>query len=31
MGMQAAWLAAGLVLMRVVWRAGLKVYSAVGA
>jgi ABC-2 type transport system permease protein len=30
-GMQAAWLAAGLVLMRIVWRAGLKVYSAVGA
>jgi ABC-2 type transport system permease protein len=30
-GMQTAWLAAGLVLMKVVWRAGLKVYSAVGA
>jgi ABC-2 type transport system permease protein len=30
-GMQAMWLAAGLVLMRFVWRAGLKVYSAVGA
>jgi ABC-2 type transport system permease protein len=30
-GMQAAWLAAGLVLMKFVWRAGLKVYSAVGA
>ncbi len=29
--MQIAWAAAGLVLMRVVWRAGLKVYSAVGA
>jgi ABC-2 type transport system permease protein len=31
MAMQAAWLAASLVLMRFVWRAGLKVYSAVGA
>ena len=31
MGMQVAWLAVGLVLMRFVWRAGLKVYSAVGA
>jgi len=30
-GMQAAWLMAGLVLMRLVWRAGLKVYTAVGA
>jgi ABC-2 type transport system permease protein len=30
-GMQMVWLAAGLVLMRFVWRAGLKVYSAVGA
>jgi len=30
-GMQAAWLAVSLVLMRRVWRAGLKVYSAVGA
>jgi ABC-2 type transport system permease protein len=29
--MQMAWLAASLVLMRYVWRAGLKVYSAVGA
>jgi ABC-2 type transport system permease protein len=31
MGMQVAWLTVGLVLMRFVWRAGLKVYSAVGA
>ena len=31
LGMQAAWLAAGLVLMKRVWRAGLRVYSAVGA
>jgi ABC-2 type transport system permease protein len=30
-GMQAAWLGLSLVLMRMVWRAGLKVYSAVGA
>jgi ABC-2 type transport system permease protein len=30
-GMQTVWLAASLVLMRFVWRAGLKVYSAVGA
>ena len=29
--MQMAWLAASLVLVRFVWRAGLKVYSAVGA
>ena len=29
--MQTAWLAASLVLMKFVWRAGLKVYSAVGA
>jgi len=26
-----AWLAVGLLLMRVVWRAGLKAYTAVGA
>jgi ABC-2 type transport system permease protein len=31
LGMQTAWLAAALVLMRIVWRAGLRVYSAVGA
>jgi len=30
-GMQMVWLAAGLVLMRFAWRAGLKVYTAVGA
>ncbi len=28
---QAAWLVAGLVLVRIVWRAGVRVYSAVGA
>jgi ABC-2 type transport system permease protein len=31
LGAQAAWLVAGLVLLRVTWRAGLRVYSAVGA
>lgn len=31
LGAQAAWLIAALVLIRVVWRAGVKVYSAVGA
>ncbi len=31
MAVQAAWLALGLILLRVVWRAGLRVYSAVGA
>jgi ABC-2 type transport system permease protein len=31
LAMQVAWLAVALVLMRFVWRAGLKVYSAVGA
>jgi len=31
LGAQAAWLVVGLVLLRVVWRAGLRVYSAVGA
>ncbi len=30
-GMQLAWLAAGVLVMKRVWRAGLKVYSAVGA
>ena len=29
--MQLIWLGAGLALMRIVWRAGLKVYTAVGA
>lgn len=28
---QGAWVALGLLLVRVVWRAGVKVYSAVGA
>jgi ABC-2 type transport system permease protein len=28
---QAAWLGLALVLLRVVWRAGLRTYSAVGA
>lgn len=28
---QAVWLVIGVVLLRVVWRSGLKVYSAVGA
>ncbi|HTP59967.1 MAG TPA: ABC-2 family transporter protein [Spirochaetia bacterium] len=31
LGAQAAWLALGLVLLRTVWRAGVRVYSAVGA
>jgi ABC-2 type transport system permease protein len=26
---QAAWIAIGLVLLRLVWRAGVRVYSAV--
>jgi ABC-2 type transport system permease protein len=30
-GMQVVWLVGALVLMKIVWRAGLKVYSAVGA
>ncbi len=30
-GMQVLWLAGALVLQKIVWRAGLKVYSAVGA
>lgn len=29
--MQAVWVGAGLLLMRAVWRAGLRLYSAVGA
>lgn len=28
---QAAWLALGLLLLRTIWRAGVRVYSAVGA
>ena len=28
---QSAWLALGLLLLRTVWRAGVRVYSAVGA
>ena len=31
LGIQAAWVITGLVLLRVVWRAGVRVYSAVGA
>ncbi len=31
LGVQAAWLVMSLVLIRFVWRAGLRVYSAVGA
>jgi ABC-2 type transport system permease protein len=31
LAVQAVWLALSLVLMRVVWRAGIRVYSAVGA
>jgi ABC-2 type transport system permease protein len=31
LAVQAAWLALCLVLMRVVWKAGVRVYSAVGA
>jgi ABC-2 type transport system permease protein len=31
MAVQVAWLVLGLILLRVVWRAGLRVYSAVGA
>ena len=30
-GVQLAWLAGAVVLVRIVWRAGVKVYSAVGA
>ena len=30
-GAQAAWLAVSYILLRTVWRAGLRVYSAVGA
>jgi ABC-2 type transport system permease protein len=31
LGVQAAWLVTGFVLVRIVWKAGTKVYSAVGA
>jgi ABC-2 type transport system permease protein len=31
LGAQIAWLAAAYIIFRVVWRAGVKVYSAVGA
>jgi ABC-2 type transport system permease protein len=31
LGAQALWLAIGLALFRIVWRAGVRVYSAVGA
>ena len=31
LGAQAAWLIVGFVLLRVIWRAGVRVYSAVGA
>ncbi|MGB8214499.1 MAG: ABC-2 family transporter protein [Anaerolineales bacterium] len=31
LGVQAAWLIISLVVMRLVWRAGVRVYSAVGA
>jgi ABC-2 type transport system permease protein len=31
LGAQVAWLLAGFVLLRIVWRAGVRVYSAVGA
>ncbi len=31
MGAQAAWLVAGFVLLRFVWRAGVRIYSAVGS
>jgi ABC-2 type transport system permease protein len=31
LGIQAAWLLAGFILLRLVWRGGVRVYSAVGA
>ena len=31
LGAQAAWLVIGFLLLRVVWRAGVRIYSAVGA
>jgi ABC-2 type transport system permease protein len=30
-GAQLAWLATSLILLRIVWRAGVRAYSAVGA
>jgi ABC-2 type transport system permease protein len=31
LGIQVAWLIAGTILLRIVWRAGVRAYSAVGA
>ena len=31
LGVQAAWLGASFVLLRIVWRAGVRIYSAVGS
>ena len=31
LGAQAAWIIVGYVLLRIVWKAGTRVYSAVGA
>jgi ABC-type uncharacterized transport system permease subunit len=31
LAIQAAWVILSLVLVRIVWRAGVRVYSAVGA
>jgi ABC-2 type transport system permease protein len=31
LGVQAVWLVISLVLVRIVWRAGVRIYSAVGA
>jgi viologen exporter family transport system permease protein len=31
LGVQVAWLVASFVLLRIVWRAGVRIYSAVGA
>ncbi|MDM8000311.1 MAG: ABC-2 family transporter protein [Dehalococcoidia bacterium] len=31
LGIQVAWVIVGLILLRVVWRAGVRVYSAVGS
>jgi ABC-2 type transport system permease protein len=31
LGIQAAWLLAGFILLRIVWRVGTRIYSAVGA
>ena len=30
LGAQAIWLAISLLLVRIVWRAGIRIYSAVG-